>query len=434
MDKVNGLSSFGNKRDLKAKFFWPELLKKLGLQEKKLFELSPKHLREELQARNLANYSPRLRTRIEVLLLILNLHMEGSNLQEINIRDNRLLAVELLFQAGQIARDKGEISLEGKINSFLQQKSLGKEWEKFFRQFSQLLRREINNRAELKILNNQVDQKGLRGLHQYLKTAELARLNRASATRFLALKYLLDYILENEAPDGKIITAKHRRNLELDLPEIYNKMLLTVSRERLNLLLPAVEKLSLWSGQELGQVAREESSKLANDQRFSPGVIDFILGRLKKLVFMEENPGSIKHPEISQQEKMAVAIQLRNNYPATYRYYRQLGLPFLPPEEEEIGPKFGPCFVAGVVLTKAEEEKYIAILKFWRSHYLNRHLTGRLVILLYYRTGPFLAKVLSEFPFLRGPVRRCLIIVAQGFLLRFLKNKRTVEEDENVSI
>lgn len=433
MDKVSGLSSLGNKSDFKAQFFWSELLKKLGLQENKLFDLSPQYLKEELQTRNLANYSLRLRTRIEVLLLILDLYTEETNPQENNIKGNSLLATELLFQGAQLAREKGNISLAKKINFFLQKEGLKKEWEKCIKQFAQLLREEISNRAEQKILINQLDQKGFKGLHQYLKTAELPRLNRVSATRFLALQFLLEYILENEAPDGKIITAKHQRNLELDLPEIYNKMLLTVNRERLNLLLPAVEELSLWSGQELGQVAREESSRLANDQRFSTGLIAFILGRLNKLVFMEENPTTFNQPDLSQQEKMAVAILLRDKYPAIYRYYRQLGLPALPLEEEEIGPKFGPCFVAGAVFTKKEEEKYIAILKFWRGNCLKGHWPGRLFIIFYYRSGPFLAGVLAEFPFLKEPVRRFLRIIIQGLLLKFSNNYKTVKEDENVS-
>ncbi len=432
MDKVSGLSGLGNKSDFKAQFFWSELLKKLGLQEKKLFDLSPRYLREELQKRNLANYSPRLRTRIEVLLLILDLYTEETNPQKNNIKGNSLLATELLFQGAQLAREKGNISLAKKINFFLHGEDLKKEWEKCIRQFAHLLRKEISNRAEQKILINQLDQKGFKGLHQYLKTSELPRLNRVSATRFLALQYLLEYILENEAPDGKIITAKHQRNLELDLPEIYNKMLLTVNRERLNLLLPIVEELSLWSGQELGQVAREESSRLANDQRFSTGLIAFILGRLNKLLFMEENPTTFNQHDLSQQEKMAVAILLRDNYPAIYRYYRQLGLPALP-LEEEIGPQFGPCFVAGAVFTKKEEEKYIAILKFWRDNYLKGHWPGRLFIILYYRSGPFLAKVLAEFPFLKEPVRRFLRIITQGLLFKFSNNYKTVKEDENVS-
>jgi|GEM_PF-1947835 len=435
MGRIDGLDYPEGKIKKTSASFLSELLKKFGLQEKRLYQMGTVELKQELEARNLSSYSSRLRTRIEVLILILGLEQRNEGSYWDKPPANRLLASELLIQAITLARNKGKSLLGREIGDYLEKTGLKGEREQIFKAFSRLLQENVKNRSELRILLNQLDNSGFLGLQRFLRTGDYSRLNRVSATRFLALEVFLNYLLEGDLPRGRISQPLQGRKIELDLPEVFNQMLLTVNRYRLHPLARAFEDLSLWAGQELAQAAREETFRLTNDQRFSPGAVEFIIGRLNKLVFGEKGLPNPIDNGFDQQEKMQVAILLRNNYPAIYRYHRQLGLPFLALDEEESFPRFGPCFIAGAVLTKPEDGIYIEILRFWRSRYLGKSDFGLFVIKFYNKIGPVLAMPFSRFFFVKKILRGTLIKVADFLLLWMIKKNYQVEEDDvDVSI
>lgn len=422
MERVNGIPGAepGNKN--RANPFWTDLLKKMGLQEKNLYKMSASQLFQELQGRNLSSYSNRLKTRIEVLLLVLSLDQGTRASHAPSPGQNRLLSAELLLEAAQLARYKGKGILEKGIRAFLEKEGLKRERDLLQSQFSRLLRETIDNRAELRVLANNLEHKGFLGLQKYLNSADIGLLNRVSAARFLALRNLLNYLLEGQIPAGQISKSDRDSRVPLELPDVYNQMLMAVNRQSLNLILPAVEELSFWSGKELAQAARGEAQSLRNDSELPREIIDFILGRLNRLVFMEKLTGDLTQNSIKPQEAMSTAIYLRRYYPAIFKYYRQLGLPDLPLEEEESLPRLGPCFVAGEVLASPGDRLYIETLKFWRRHYLSKKPAGRVLIYIYYRVGPAIKAIFQKFPEAGKPVRWLLIFIASCLLSKMQKN------------
>ncbi len=64
------------------------------------------------------------------------------------------------------------------------------------------------------------------------------------------------------------------------------------------------------------------------------------------------------------------------------------------------------CFVATVCL---DETEALATLRWWRDRYLLCHPAGRLVVFLYNKTGPFLARVVYRLPQVRRSLRQILL-------------------------
>ena len=68
------------------------------------------------------------------------------------------------------------------------------------------------------------------------------------------------------------------------------------------------------------------------------------------------------------------------------------------------------CFVATVAFENADCFE-IGVLRSYRDQVLKQHAWGRAVTQLYYRVGPFVAKLVSQSSLLKGLVRSCLVAI-----------------------
>lgn len=423
MEKIDGIFKPQGEQIRASTSFWPELLQKLGLQERELYQMDPRQLLQDLKSRNLARYSNPLQVRFAVIISVLEMELEGKADIKLRVPGNSLLAAELLSRAEQVARDQGKNQLAAAIASATEGIQLKQIEKKYTQQLNRLLGEITTNKSELRLITDLLQKRGFLGLYRYLQGADLGRLNDTSAVRFLALRNLLGLVLEGDMEKFSSLSSPRERKLQLDLPEIYNQMLLTTSRQRLPDLLPYLEELAVISRKDLAGAAREELVSFNREQRLPPGIVDFIVGRFHRLVFLQETGDYGQNPPPSKEELVAAAGILRNYYPAMYRYHRQLGLPEAPQEDKPVLPKFGPCFVAGAVLNLPEDEDSLIFLRFWRDCSLVRTPIGRRIISFYNRIGPGLAYLLSRLPYLRPPLRWLILLIARRIFSRMKKKK-----------